>query len=80
MAEEFEYFSTDFNNWNYNEFVNKPGRERERERERARACRLYQWSLRLMLANSVDARETLLDSFLLRSCVTPKRCVRRNCS
>ena len=25
MSEEFEFFSTDLNNWNYNEFMNKTG-------------------------------------------------------
>ena len=25
MSEDLEFFSTDFNNWNYNEFINKPG-------------------------------------------------------
>jgi len=25
MSEDLEFFSTDFNNWNYNEFTNKPG-------------------------------------------------------
>jgi hypothetical protein len=24
MADEFEFFSNDFNNWNYNEFINTP--------------------------------------------------------
>ena len=25
MTDEFEFFSNDFNNWNYNEFLIKPG-------------------------------------------------------
>ena len=25
MSEDLEFFSTDFNNWNYNEMINKPG-------------------------------------------------------
>ena len=25
MSEDLEFFSTDFNNWNYNEFINKSG-------------------------------------------------------
>ena len=25
MSEDFEYFSSDFNNWNNNEWINKPG-------------------------------------------------------
>jgi hypothetical protein len=25
MSEEFEFFCTDYNNFNYNEIVNKPG-------------------------------------------------------
>ncbi len=25
MSECLEFFSTDFNNWNYNEFINKSG-------------------------------------------------------
>jgi hypothetical protein len=25
MSEEFEFFSTDFNNWNFNNMINKPG-------------------------------------------------------
>jgi hypothetical protein len=24
MSDEFEFFSTDFNNWIYNEMINKP--------------------------------------------------------
>ena len=24
MSENFDFFSTDFNNWNYNEMMNKP--------------------------------------------------------
>ena len=39
MADEFDFFSNDCNNWNYNPFLNTPNadpyRERERERERA---------------------------------------------
>jgi hypothetical protein len=25
MSEDLEFFSTDFNNWNHNEFINKKG-------------------------------------------------------
>jgi hypothetical protein len=25
MSEDLDVFSTDFNNWNHNEFINKPG-------------------------------------------------------
>ena len=42
MAEDLnDYFSTDFNNWNYKEMIIKKALtliERERERERERKC------------------------------------------
>ena len=25
MSEDLDFLSTDFNNWNYHEFINKPG-------------------------------------------------------
>ena len=25
MSEDLDFFSTDFNNWNYNEMINRPG-------------------------------------------------------
>jgi hypothetical protein len=37
MSEEFEFFSTDFDNWNFNKMIRERERARAREREIARA-------------------------------------------
>ena len=33
MSDEFDFFSNDCNNWNYNPFINTPNSEGGRERE-----------------------------------------------
>ena len=78
MAEDLnDYFSTDFNNWNYKEMIIKQALtliEREREREKVCVC---ERDLRLRHApmlgvvHSMDARARLR----VRMCVPARTCI-----